>query len=352
MPKPRARCATSWPMRPKPTMPSVFSCSSTPLNRARSHAPPVSEACACGTLRASASSSAIVCSAAVITFDCGALATTTAAPGRRLDVDVVHADAGPGDDAQPVGLGEQIGVDLRGRTDHDASKSAMRALERRPGPNRYRSRRRGRRRAAARRRSRRSFSATSTLPAARSCGLRHDPVDARGQRLDVGRFDRREHADAQLVAAELAVRLDVDDAVGPQRLGDRGGIDVVGEVDRADDQRALRRIGRRTASRTATPRPSRTGASTTRGCARRRSRDRRRRASTRPGRRAAAASPAPACCRSDPGGSCPARWPGTATPASTGRVAPASSPMRSTAAGLTSASHRPPSEPNDFCGAK
>ena len=36
----------------------------------------MSEACAWGTLRASAVSSAIVCSAAVITFDCGALATT------------------------------------------------------------------------------------------------------------------------------------------------------------------------------------------------------------------------------------------------------------------------------------
>ena len=63
-------------MRPNPSTPSVFSYSSTPLYFERSHAPPVSEACACGTLRASAVSSAIVCSAAVITFDCGALATT------------------------------------------------------------------------------------------------------------------------------------------------------------------------------------------------------------------------------------------------------------------------------------
>ncbi len=75
MPKPSARWATSWPMRPKPSTPSVFSYSSTPLNFERSQAPPISEACACGTLRASASSSASVCSAAVMTFDCGALAT-------------------------------------------------------------------------------------------------------------------------------------------------------------------------------------------------------------------------------------------------------------------------------------
>ena len=48
-----------------------------PENFDRSHFPPVSEAWACGRLRASPSSIAIVCSAAVITFDCGALATTT-----------------------------------------------------------------------------------------------------------------------------------------------------------------------------------------------------------------------------------------------------------------------------------
>ena len=63
-------------MRPKPRIPSVFSYSSTPENFERSHAPLVSEACAWGILRASARSSAIVCSAAVTTFDCGAFATT------------------------------------------------------------------------------------------------------------------------------------------------------------------------------------------------------------------------------------------------------------------------------------
>src|SRR5918998_2590419 len=77
MPKPSARCATSWPMRPKPSTPSVFSYTSTPLNLERSQAPAVSDRCACGTLRASARSIARVCSAAVITFDCGAFATTT-----------------------------------------------------------------------------------------------------------------------------------------------------------------------------------------------------------------------------------------------------------------------------------
>ena len=46
-------------------------------------------------------------------------------------------------------------------------------------------------------------------------------------------------ADPQLVAPELAVGLDVDDPVGAQRRRDRGGVDALVEVDRADDQRAL-----------------------------------------------------------------------------------------------------------------
>ena len=50
-------------------------------------------------------------------------------------------------------------------------------------------------------------------------------------------------ADPQLVAAELAVRLDVDDPVRAQRLGHRGGVDRFVEVHGADDQRALGRVG-------------------------------------------------------------------------------------------------------------
>jgi hypothetical protein len=41
----------------------------------------------------------------------------------------------------------------------------------------------------------------------------HHVVDAGRERLDVGRLDRGEHRDAQLVAAELAVGLGVDDPV-------------------------------------------------------------------------------------------------------------------------------------------
>ena len=44
---------------------------------------------------------------------------------------------------------------------------------------------------------------------------------------------------AQLVAAELAVAVGVDDAVGPQHGAELAGVDVVVEVDRADDAERL-----------------------------------------------------------------------------------------------------------------
>ena len=74
--RPSARRATCWPMRPKPSTPSVLSASSTPPHFERSQRPSTSAACACGMLRASASSRPIVCSAAETTFDSGAFATT------------------------------------------------------------------------------------------------------------------------------------------------------------------------------------------------------------------------------------------------------------------------------------
>ncbi len=77
IPKAAARWATSFPIRPRPAMPSVLSSNSTPSHRLRSHRPCTSAACACGTLRATANSIAIVCSAADTMFDSGALATMT-----------------------------------------------------------------------------------------------------------------------------------------------------------------------------------------------------------------------------------------------------------------------------------
>ena len=120
MPKPRARCATSWPIRPKPSTPSVFSYSSTPESFERSHLPSISDACARGMLRASASSSAIVCSAAVTTLDSGAFATTMP----RLVAAGTSTLSTP-TPARPITLSrsaalDQLGRHLRGRADQDA----------------------------------------------------------------------------------------------------------------------------------------------------------------------------------------------------------------------------------------
>ena len=67
---------------------------------------PSSAAWAWGTLRAWASSSAIVCSAAETMFDCGALTTITPRRGGGVDVDVVEPDAGPADDDE-LGAGRR-----------------------------------------------------------------------------------------------------------------------------------------------------------------------------------------------------------------------------------------------------
>ncbi|OPX70071.1 MAG: hypothetical protein A4E37_00184 [Methanoregulaceae archaeon PtaB.Bin056] len=70
-----ARFATSLPILPSPTIPSVFSFSSTPMNRERFHSFCLSEAFACGMLRARESIMAMVCSVAARVFPSGAFAT-------------------------------------------------------------------------------------------------------------------------------------------------------------------------------------------------------------------------------------------------------------------------------------
>src|ERR687898_3094920 len=77
MPNAVARCVTSAPTRPRPRTPSVLPWSSTPWYLARSHRPDLRSSFAWGTLRACASMSAIVCSAADTMLDCGAFTTIT-----------------------------------------------------------------------------------------------------------------------------------------------------------------------------------------------------------------------------------------------------------------------------------
>src|SRR5581483_11091847 len=116
-------------MRPNPSTPSTLSATSTPPHFERSQRPSTSAACACGTLRASASSSATVCSAAETTFDSGAFATTM--PRRGVDVHVVDTDPRATDHAQVRAALDQVCSELRRRADDDCVVAADDLLERR-----------------------------------------------------------------------------------------------------------------------------------------------------------------------------------------------------------------------------
>ncbi len=75
--KAASRCATSCPMRPRPTTPTVLPKISVPENDERFQACSRSEASAAGIWRAADSSNANACSAALWMFDVGALTTST-----------------------------------------------------------------------------------------------------------------------------------------------------------------------------------------------------------------------------------------------------------------------------------
>ena len=76
MPNDRARAATSCPMRPRPTRPSVLPRSSMPVSFFLSHTPRFIVASAAGTDRASDSISASACSATLTLLAPGAFMTT------------------------------------------------------------------------------------------------------------------------------------------------------------------------------------------------------------------------------------------------------------------------------------
>ena len=89
---------------------------------------------ACGTLRACASSSAIVCSAADSTFDCGAFTTITPRRGGRGDVDVVERRCRPARRRRgPSRRREHLGGDLRRAADRRARPRPARPRAARSG---------------------------------------------------------------------------------------------------------------------------------------------------------------------------------------------------------------------------
>ena len=98
-----------------PTTPTVLPDSSTPVKLLRFHCPLRRLASAAGMCRAAASSSAMACSAARDDVGGGRVDDHHAARGGGGHVDVVQADAGAGDDLEPGGRGQRLGVDLGGR---------------------------------------------------------------------------------------------------------------------------------------------------------------------------------------------------------------------------------------------
>ncbi len=77
VPKAAIRWATSTPMRPSPTTPTVLPCTSTPVYAERCHLPALSAALALAVCRAVVSSSATACSAAEMMLLVGAFTTST-----------------------------------------------------------------------------------------------------------------------------------------------------------------------------------------------------------------------------------------------------------------------------------
>ena len=115
-----ARSATIEPMLPQPMTPSVLPVISTPMNRFFSHLPAWVEASASGIWRASASISAMACSAVVIELPNGVFITMMPRGGRGRDVDIVDADAGAADHLQLLRLLEDLRRHLGGRADGEA----------------------------------------------------------------------------------------------------------------------------------------------------------------------------------------------------------------------------------------
>ena len=110
---PRARRATCWPMRPKPTRPSVLSASSMPPKRERSQRPSFSAACACGIWRGEREQEPDrVLGRRDRPSTAGALATRMPALRRGVEVDVVDADARAADHLEPLGALDQVGGEL------------------------------------------------------------------------------------------------------------------------------------------------------------------------------------------------------------------------------------------------
>ena len=108
----RARTAMACPILPSPTIPSVRPRSSSPVNWARFHSPRRTDASA----GADPAGDAVQQRERVLggrdRVPGRGVDDDDPGPRRRVEVDVVHADAGPTDDHQPRPGRDQLGIDL------------------------------------------------------------------------------------------------------------------------------------------------------------------------------------------------------------------------------------------------
>ena len=129
MPKPSARWATSWPMRPKPSTPSVLSYSSTPLNSDALPGAPGERAVRLRHLARQREQQRERVLGGRDHVRLRRVGDDHAALGGGVDVHVVHPHPGAADGLQALRPGEQVRVELGGGADQDAVELADPAFE-------------------------------------------------------------------------------------------------------------------------------------------------------------------------------------------------------------------------------
>ena len=132
VPKAAMRCANSTPIRPSPTTPTVLPCTSTPVYFDRFHSPSLSAALALAVLPGDGEQQRDRLLGGGDDVGGGRVDDHDAAGGGGRHVDVVQADAGPGDHLEPGRGGDRLGVDLGGAAHDHRVGVGQRGEQRRP----------------------------------------------------------------------------------------------------------------------------------------------------------------------------------------------------------------------------
>ena len=131
MPSPIARRATCWPIRPKPSTPSVLPSSSTPPHLRALPATLLQRRVGLRDVARERDDQADRLLGGRDDRRLGRVRDDDPAPRRRLDVDVVDTDAGAADHLQVRRALDQVGRELRRRANHDRVVAVDDLLDRR-----------------------------------------------------------------------------------------------------------------------------------------------------------------------------------------------------------------------------